>query len=659
MRKAVLVLVSLAFILSIATVIMITSDSPVTLRAIFGNINLYISSGGPTIFIHSPLNTTYTFAIGSNYTLDLNVSTPSLNVSVWWFTLEDLFHNTILNQSQIFTPNISFNAARRSNKLTVYANDTFGEIGSKSVIFYVAVPNSAPLLGNVSRQLYACENGALNYRFNATDVDEESLTVSVAPTTPFFVFPSSFSGLTFVESDLFSGTLTKADIGNYTRTLSVSDGNLSDSKEVNITVIEINNAPSMDNIGVQTVYTSGQNSTFYKQVMVTDTENGNSTGGNISFNISFNQGVVIFNISTTGVMNYTGNSSHVGVHNITVCATDRTLSFIHPNISLCGVTGLNITVCNNFTLTVTDQNRDPTIIDYYPTETIFNDTANYSFIFNVTTFDPDLTIPDVYWYLNGQAIQYNAGNTTTWLGYNWNCGVDGLQRFKAEVTDGLVNDSVSWNITLTGIACPSSAPGTSVGAGAAGGAQCISRWGCNDWQVCQNAKTSLEVGILSGEDYRTISETCSTNSQSDAECGYQTRSCFDNSYCNVSRFQPPSVQTCLYTVNPSCVDGLKNCHDGSCELLVDCGGPCGVCPSCSDGIQNQGELDVDCGGPCPFQCPSETPFLGISIWRTIIVWLFWLLLLILLIILIRKIIKLIHVHSEMQRVKRIQEALSK
>jgi len=52
-------------------------------------------------------------------------------------------------------------------------------------------------------------------------------------------------------------------------------------------------------------------------------------------------------------------------------------------------------------------------------------------------------------------------------------------------------------------------------------------------------------------------------------------------------------------IKPSCFDGIKNCHDGGCEEGIDCGGPCRACPSCSDGIQNQGETGVDCGGPCP------------------------------------------------------------
>ena len=78
---------------------------------------------------------------------------------------------------------------------------------------------------------------------------------------------------------------------------------------------------------------------------------------------------------------------------------------------------------------------------------------------------------------------------------------------------------------------------------------------------------------------------------------------------------------------PTCNDGVKN----QTESDVDCGGTsgclacqtgktclvasdcqsfmctAGVCqaapPSCSDGIQNQGETDVDCGGPnCPGAC---------------------------------------------------------
>jgi len=55
----------------------------------------------------------------------------------------------------------------------------------------------------------------------------------------------------------------------------------------------------------------------------------------------------------------------------------------------------------------------------------------------------------------------------------------------------------------------------------------------------------------------------------------------------------------------TCYDGIRNCHHGSCESGIDCGGPCLPCPTCSDGIQNQGEEGIDCGGPCP-PCPTTT-----------------------------------------------------
>ncbi|MCH8331258.1 MAG: hypothetical protein IH946_07735, partial [Bacteroidetes bacterium] len=55
----------------------------------------------------------------------------------------------------------------------------------------------------------------------------------------------------------------------------------------------------------------------------------------------------------------------------------------------------------------------------------------------------------------------------------------------------------------------------------------------------------------------------------------------------------------------SCYDGIKN-QD---EEEIDCGGSCpDVCPTCDDGIQNQNETDVDCGGPCD---PCDHCFDGI------------------------------------------------
>ncbi|MFZ1679322.1 MAG: GEVED domain-containing protein [Saprospiraceae bacterium] len=60
--------------------------------------------------------------------------------------------------------------------------------------------------------------------------------------------------------------------------------------------------------------------------------------------------------------------------------------------------------------------------------------------------------------------------------------------------------------------------------------------------------------------------------------------------------------TIIGSGGPTCTDGIQN----QGETGVDCGGPCTPCPTCNDGILNQGETGVDCGGPCaPCQTCSD------------------------------------------------------
>ena len=55
----------------------------------------------------------------------------------------------------------------------------------------------------------------------------------------------------------------------------------------------------------------------------------------------------------------------------------------------------------------------------------------------------------------------------------------------------------------------------------------------------------------------------------------------------------------IISVTPTCSDGIQN----QGEAGIDCGVPCPACPTCNDGIQNQNETGVDCGGVCP-ACPQ-------------------------------------------------------
>ncbi|MBI2451579.1 hypothetical protein HYV50_00705 [Candidatus Pacearchaeota archaeon] len=578
-----------------------------------GIIGLLIISQNLEIFIHSPQNITYFFTISdwldSNLTLDLNVSSNTESMDKWWYTLEDVRHGVIVNNSVYFTPNTTINAVRWNNKLTVYANDTFGRFANTSVEFFISVPNTAPILEPIPDEMLACEGQQFSQQVNATDIDEDDLDFGIVPSGPFFIEFEPFGrryNLTVVYNNIFSGFLQKNHAGTHQETVSVIDNNGgSDSKQTNITVIEINNNPAMENLTIFTVWTQGDNSTFYKEVQINDIESGLQSSGNFNFNLTFLNGVKFFDINKSSVMNFTGNTSLIGVYNISLCVTDQALANIHPNISLCNNDGLNNTVCDTFQVVVTNQNRQPRILSYYPANLTFNVQGTDGLYFNISKHDPDGGIPPGYWYVNGVLRELDEFSNSDNFTFSFGCGVSGLHFVKAEITDGELNDSVQWNITVNEVECP--LPSAGGGGGGGGGGGCSEKWGCYDWQICKNAVFGLSQGELTGEDYRKVKEKCAEKNWNDEICGFQMRECVDVNSCDRILNRPIIFQECFYTENPTCDDGIKNCHTNGCELLVDCGGPCGACPTCSDGTQNQGEEEIDCGGPCPRQCPAESP----------------------------------------------------
>ena len=167
-------------------------------------------------------------------------------------------------------------------------------------------------------------------------------------------------------------------------------------------------------------------------------------------------------------------------------------------------------------------------------------------------------------------------------------------------------------ISSSSCSTPSSSDGDAGGGGGGGGAggSCTEIWACGSWDECVNVEDALSFGILDEEGYNFAKELCVFEDYGEEICGYQTKICDDVNECNndyVAKLQPDSFQACYFVEDPSCSDGVTNCHDGSCELLIDCGGPCNACATCSDGIQNQGEAGIDCGSPCAFSCDIEEP----------------------------------------------------
>ncbi|MEK6918133.1 MAG: hypothetical protein AABW51_04255 [Nanoarchaeota archaeon] len=628
---------------------------------------IFAIEGYPTINIFSPQNITYNFSIGQPYIIDLNV-TSDLPISFWTYSLYDLKHEWWVYQDVAFSPNTTFAGVRWGNAFFVNASASSGKTASAKVNFYVKVPNSAPILNSITDPIYVCENSSLVYMFNATDADEDDnffnpiLPVVSDPSGLFF---SQFLSRTLTMNyfNLFSGNLYKPNLfgvntgfRDYPIIISVNDGQYSDTKPTNVTLIEINNPPKIDKIGVQTIWHTGVNSTLYKNFSFSDVEYSLGYGIlNINTTIFNSTGslVNLFNVSrngTVGTINFTStNQTKIGIYDVYICVNDTGLTNGHPLIqTYCNQTGLTQTTCENFQLTITNQNRPPTIIAFSPNNSaVINISGVQNIRFNITKYDPDFTIPDSYWFVDNVLLGYFEGNSTDIFDYAFPCGISGKHDVKVEITDGEFNDSVYWNFSVSAVSCTQ--PGGGGGGGGGGGVYlCQPKWGCTSWNVCQNAQSSLNLGILSRNDYRIINEQCQTNALTSDRCGFQIRVCPDLSQCSSKAQKPEEVQSCLYTTNPSCSDGIKNCHSGDCEILIDCGGPCSVCASCTDKKQNQGEEGVDCGGPCPWKCEPAVPLLK----RKNIIYSFLLLILVIIIFIITKLIRIIRYRKIIDSTKR-------
>lgn len=570
-----------------------------------GLVGLTVLDPVISISIVSPENTTYNFAAGDFYNLSLNV-TSDFAVESWWYNIYDERHDNYTFENVVFTPNVTINVSRWNNRIEVYANHTVGTIANENVTFYIVVPNSAPSLGDIDEHIYVCENNSLSNYFNATDADENTLiSVDISPKDPFYVSPSTFTGgQTFIESYIISEDFTKSDVGSHLETVSVSDQEYIDTQLVNITVVEINNLPLFSELGAQTVWING---TFYKALDLTDTESGNRTSGNFTYVLTFIDGTRFFDIDNEGVMNFTSNESVIGSYNVSVCVTDKPLDSVPENISLCGQDGLAQKTCKNMSLAVTNQNRAPTIVSYYPAS-IGSIAGTSGLYFNASVIDPDGNIPTAYWYVDNSLKELDVGSNVDTFSYTFGCGVSGSHTVELVVSDGELNDSVMWPVTVANIECPAAVSGGGGGGGGSIGARCQVNWVCDDWQVCQNNQISLDIGIISGVDFRKAQRSCDAQGLIEDICGVQIRDCIDLNSCNVTIGMPDEFQACYFIEEPSCFDGVKNCHDEGCELLVDCGGPCTPCATCSDGVKNQGEQGVDCGGPCPWKCVEKIPF---------------------------------------------------
>jgi len=596
----------------------------------FGSIRLFIVpkldftilNPTPGIYTFGPsqgtiVNGYWTFPVS------LNIVTES-NVTDWNYTLYNSDYGYYFENN--FNPNITMDVRLGSNTLYVWALDEYGNTLVKSVVFTVTVSDSAPIIEINDTEWLACDGQTFEREFNITDLDDAGgLHVLVTPSDPFYgeYLGRLAAGLFFGRVDTNSRTLKQSHVGLHTEFINVYDYYYSDNVTVNITVIDVNKVPVIDDLGAQMVWNNGDDTNFYYIWSADDEgEDGNLSDGVMNLTLDIHLGgnpVNLFNISSDGEINFTANiSTPTGIYDVGICVQDTALASLHPNITnVCNESGESNFVCDNFTLTVTDNNREPQILLVDPLIFPITVTAKDIVKFNVTAYDPDYNPIDIEWYVNTglverRSLNYSDNKTyTDEIDYLFPCGVYGWITFTVNVTDGSLYDSFTWPIYVNRGDCDTDVEPKGGGGGGGLPGFCIQDWVCPEWGYCWNVESYFKSGMIDVFERNSYMDQCRQLDYNQSECGFQTRECVDINQCtqNVIETEKPggSEQVCYYVENAGCSDGVKNCHDGACEILVDCGGPCGPCPTCSDNIQNQGEEGVDCGGPCISRCELEEP----------------------------------------------------
>ena len=124
-----------------------------------------------------------------------------------------------------------------SHDITVQVTD--GSLtDSETLTVTVRDVNVAPVLNTIDDQTV---NEFVELTFTATASDDDSLTFSFDGTFP--------SGAAITDDGNFTWTPTESQDGDHTITVQVTDGSLTDSETLTVTVNEVNVAPVLNTIG--------------------------------------------------------------------------------------------------------------------------------------------------------------------------------------------------------------------------------------------------------------------------------------------------------------------------------------------------------------------------------------------------------------------------
>jgi hypothetical protein len=277
----------------------------------------------------------------------VNVSDEDLDALSFEWLLDGAIVST--NENYTFTSN--YNSEGTYN-VTVIVSDS-ESLTSNEWILTVLNSNRAPVI-ETTPSLTINENELYVYDVDATDPDNDLIN---------YLLSSNPTGMQINETTgVINWLTTSNDIGKHTINVIASDGNRFDFQEFNLTVIDVNEAPVINNFFPTNNPTIYENSNQYFNISATDPEN------NL---LSYEWLVNGVTASTNNEYTHNTDFESEGQYNITVKVSDS-----------------EFTVSNEWTLTVTNVNRAPTLISPIP-NTEFNEDSNQFLSLNNYFSDPD------------------------------------------------------------------------------------------------------------------------------------------------------------------------------------------------------------------------------------------------------------------------------
>ena len=376
----------------------------------------------------------------SNYTINLTVGATAATTTHYGVNLTNGYVNDTAGDVLVFSNTTNFTNFNLTTygllnitqykqdvgtwRINITATDVLGLANTTEWVFNITNTNSEPNITNLTNTgtLATIAEGSvvtldedilitLNLSVSDDDLlitqDKESIYNETLSINLTFVNTTSNLAVselfTFVAEDMYENRTDyyveyipdSADVGAYNITVNITDASeISDYFSFNLTISGQNDAPVLAGVYNQTITNVTPNNEFYMDVNATDEEDGSESNGLLNFSIESKttSGDFLIINETTGVIEFTVNSTSLGIweFNVSVNDTSGKVDSEKFNVSIYGTPIIdspssgfifNLTENTTFLLGFTANHTiaDNLTYEFYIDNIAYSDSSTYSY----------------------------------------------------------------------------------------------------------------------------------------------------------------------------------------------------------------------------------------------------------------------------------------